>query len=102
VSEWQPIETCPKNWGFTTFDVYAGERIPDCWWGIPTYGKGQHGVVYQASYDSDGPVIEYVRNATHWMPLPKPPTGEPQYQKPTPDSKPATASNPDAQTHEQA
>jgi hypothetical protein len=74
VPGWQPIETAPKDWGFTMFDVWRrGQRVADCWWGTPTYGAKIGGVVHQTGYDSDGPVYDYVDGATHWMPLPPAP-----------------------------
>lgn len=68
---WRPIETAPKD--FTEIDIWNGERIPNCSWGQTTYGR-QVGFVYQSDYDSNGPVIELVRDPTHWMPLPAPPS----------------------------
>lgn len=68
---WQPIETAPKD--FTEIDIWNGERIPNCSWGQTTYGR-QVGFVYQSDYDSNGPVIELVRDPTHWKPLPAPPS----------------------------
>lgn len=71
---WMPIESAPKDWGVTTFDVWRrNTRVADCWWGTPTYGAKIGGVVHQTGYDSDGPVYDYVDGATHWMPLPPPP-----------------------------
>lgn len=74
VVQWLPIETAPKDWGVTKFDVWANDaRFADCWWGKATYEQGEPGVVYQSDYDCNGPVDSYVRNATHWQPLPPPP-----------------------------
>lgn len=53
--------------------TFTGERIPNCSWGQTTYGR-QVGSVYQSDYDSNGPVIELVRDPTHWKPLPAPPS----------------------------
>jgi hypothetical protein len=71
MSEWQPIETAPR---YTDgIDIYGiMGRHTDCFWGKETYGK-ECGWVYQSHYDSNGPVFELVREATHWMPLPEPP-----------------------------
>jgi len=74
VPQWLPIETAPQDWGVTKFDVWANDaRFADCWWGKATYEQGEPGIVYQSDYDCNGPVDSYVRNATHWMPLPPPP-----------------------------
>jgi hypothetical protein len=63
VSEWQPIETAPKDGTriliFGARECYGGDYISlaywDHWW------RG----------DYDEPV--YVDEPTHWMPLPPPP-----------------------------
>ena len=74
---WLPIETCPRDFGGTKFDVWAnGQRYADCWWGKATYEQGECGVVYQSDYDCNGPVDSYVKGATAWQPLPNPPKGE--------------------------
>lgn len=70
---WQPIETAPKV--IDSIDLWAnGRRYTDCIWSKPTYGSGQCWVQLDASYDSNGPIDEEVRNPTHWMHPPKPPT----------------------------
>ena len=73
MSEWMPIESAPRDFGVTLFDVWNGDRVADCWWGTPTYGPAIFGVVYRASYDCNGPVNEYVNKPSHWMLLPEPP-----------------------------
>ena len=71
---WQPIETCPRHFGVTKFDVWAnGQRYADCWWGKATYEQGESGIVHQSDYDCNGPVDSYVKGATAWQPLPAPP-----------------------------
>ena len=71
---WQPIETCPRDFGVTKFDVWAnGQRYADCWWGKATYEQGESGIVHQSDYDCNGPVDSYVKGATAWQPLPAPP-----------------------------
>ena len=71
---WVPIETCPRDFGSTKFDVWAnGQRYADCWWGKATYEQGESGIVHQSDYDCNGPVDSYVKSATHWQPLPNPP-----------------------------
>ena len=76
-SEWQPIETAPKDgtrilallrWGYS--DGTAGETQTVIYW----YGGGLFWVVpipmnYVQGLDSDVA-------PTHWMPLPKPPEQE--------------------------
>lgn len=71
---WLPIETCPRDFGGTKFDVWAnGQRYADCWWGKATYEQGESGIVHQSDYDCNGPVDSYVKGATAWQPLPAPP-----------------------------
>ena len=71
---WVPIETCPRDYGVTKFDVWAdGQRYADCWWGRATYEQGDFGIVYRSDYDCNGPVDSYVKGATAWQPLPNPP-----------------------------
>lgn len=66
MSEWQPIETAPKDG--TVVDIWAyGHRLPDVqfcgddttpgWYFVYDYSE-------LAAFDGD---------ATHWMPLPDPP-----------------------------
>ncbi len=76
---WQPIESAPKD--FELFDVWSEKngRIADCIEGLSTYGKVR-GIVYQADYDSNGPVMELVKDATHW--LRQAPPGEEKKQEP--------------------
>jgi len=63
---WQPIETLAKD--FELFDVWSPRlgRVADCADGVTTYSKVR-GIVYQSSYDINGPVMELVDDATHWM-----------------------------------
>lgn len=71
---WQPIETAPRD--FTTnIDIWAnGKRVPDCFWGRPTYSNSKgYTWVHVDGYDSEGKVTSPVNNPTHWMPLPEPP-----------------------------
>jgi len=75
MSEWQPIATAPKDESFII--VFAR-------WGWDYY-YAPTGGPYQAiaSFDKDSgrfiqttenPYEDYSTDATHWMPLPKPPT----------------------------
>jgi hypothetical protein len=84
--QWQPIETAPKDG--TKIDVWAdGERLADCCFTNPASiynvrtGKYEKRsprfcVFEVCGYDGEmgwEPVTETI---THWMPIPKAPTGE--------------------------
>lgn len=57
MSEWQPIETAPKDG--TWFLAYEAD--------VP---------MYTAHWDEDGWYdLEWKCRPTHWMPLPEPPSG---------------------------
>ena len=68
---WMPIETAPRD----------GTRILLCG---PDYGTGPgfHLVIGHCEADawreSGWEDYEYLEYATHWMPLPNPPTGKPE------------------------
>ena len=72
--EWQPIETAPKD--FTTnFDGWNGERVTNVFWGHPEYAdKGVYDWCISEYVQGFGNENARVKNLTHWMPLPKPPT----------------------------
>lgn len=59
MSEWQPIETAPRDG--THFLTYRPDRIQEAWWKSDSE-LGGFGFTY-AGYSFP----------THWMPLPKPP-----------------------------
>ena len=67
MSEWQPIETAPKDG--TDIDLWLhGFRVADCYWDK----------VAGEWCDSDGDrltenVVDYGQGPTHWMPHPEPP-----------------------------
>lgn len=63
MSEWQPIETAPKDGTeFAAYDKATGTKHVT-WWDIyDWYDPDQH-------YYSEAPAF----NPTHWMPLPAPP-----------------------------
>jgi hypothetical protein len=70
---WQPIETAPKDGTViiiydTEWGVYAAEWSPS-WYGDTT-NQGWIEARFDEEYGS------YAKNATLWMPLPEPPTGE--------------------------
>lgn len=67
MSEWQPIETAPKDG--TTIDLWlqAGERIADARWNRDAWRFW-----CQDEFESMD-WIKIVGRATHWMPLPEPP-----------------------------
>ena len=67
-TEWQPIETAPRDG--TVFDVYTKYgRVTNCVACI------QFGSIYNYDRESDN-YDRKVNFATHWMPLPEPPTTE--------------------------
>ncbi len=72
MSEWQPIETAPKDW--TVIDLWCrggsrAGRQTDMWW---VKGLGWRGAIRNA-YRED-----VAKGATHWMPLPAAPEEEPR------------------------
>ncbi len=73
-TEWQPIETAPKN--STSILIYCprSERKPVCeaWWAIAY--EGDHGGHWQTSIGPNGRGYTILEaSPTHWMPLPPPP-----------------------------
>ena len=69
-TEWQPIETAPRDG--TVFDVWVGlysRRVADC------VMCKQWGRVYAYNPES-GYYDQKISGATHWMPLPPPPLNE--------------------------
>lgn len=81
VSEWQPIETAPKDG--TVIDLWHEEfdRQADMYWGKPEHCCGEYGQYCDSDWHSEpeGWVCSAVNQAifadgyTHWMPLPAPP-----------------------------
>lgn len=66
---WQPIITIGTVDLLTEqVDVWSEKhgRITDVTYGKETYGN-RVGIVYQANYDCNGPVFEFITDATHWM-----------------------------------
>jgi hypothetical protein len=78
MTEWQPIETAPKEGALIDLWVVAsrqwrphGEasRVTDCRW--------LDGRWIEYTYDGDDvPVENEHYTATHWMPLPEPPNAD--------------------------
>ena len=68
MSEWQPIETAPKDGRsfmvYVAKDDFAG---PHCFAPVSRTNNGRWWD------DSTGDHIDPIRGATHWMPLPAPP-----------------------------
>lgn len=92
MSEWQPIETAPKDG--TEVDIWvkalwsgrcAGHwRIPNAEWNEE---RGQwisrfHQDRLPMEYTNEGPDRKSARVVTHWMPLPDPPKAAQENSKP--------------------
>lgn len=73
MSEWQPIETAPKDWiiGYTSWGQHVGkfhQWVGPCEW----VDAGSRGAGHQfVNHDFD-----VFPPPTHWQPLPEPPKGE--------------------------
>lgn len=62
MSEWQPIETAPKDWN-EILTIYC-----------PGGGEGSYWIVFfNGDYFEDVSGGFKIEHATHWMPLPAPP-----------------------------
>ncbi|MET3929522.1 hypothetical protein ABIE51_001409 [Lysobacter sp. OAE881] len=61
---WQPIETAPKD-GTTIIIAYSlgGQHVETAWWDGEGWAYNWH------EYDG----TSYVKDVTHWQPLPAPP-----------------------------
>lgn len=79
MSQWQPIETAPQDGTEILLGHWFAEG--NGYWGDPRW-------LWQASgrIDEEGVWVDFVddhinpvnfRSVTHWMPLPKPPGGQP-------------------------
>jgi hypothetical protein len=80
MSEWQPIETAPKNptgefWGPTILVFCDADELPwPAYWGAGSSGDG----CWIIADNSGEPSSEIAReNATHWMPITRPPEPRP-------------------------
>jgi hypothetical protein len=74
MSEWQPIETAPKDG--TVIDLWAGQRRPGCFYERiddpltgEVYGEGWS----QQYVENTSNSFRVFEDPTHWMPLPEPP-----------------------------
>ena len=70
--EWQPIETAPKDGtGFLAFERISSKHhtISVCVWENGPEGEGVYMVLFHKKENI--PIL-----ATHWTPLPEPPTKE--------------------------
>jgi len=72
MSEWQPIETAPKDG--TEVDLWVVERnrgrkfrIPDCHWHCDEW------LVWGGDPEIGWDLVEEYQHATHWMLSPEPP-----------------------------
>lgn len=71
MSEWQPIETAPKDWTDVLLylpdedDGYGSMGVVKGWFSMADGGCD----CWMTSEDNSGPVYP-----SHWMPLPKPPS----------------------------
>jgi len=68
--EWQPIDTAPKEtivlvYGYWDGELNEGDKVPDVW-----RAKFEFDLWW---IDGGEYYSQYVRNPTHWMPLPNPP-----------------------------
>lgn len=76
MSEWQPIETAPRDgtWLLLTGgDIqygWDGDTVPPC---VCGHSSGRE---WQFAWYDGGAYGEYLR-PTHWMPLPAPPEAQP-------------------------
>ena len=86
MSEWQPIETAPRDG--TVIDLWAeGFRFADCMWGKPEHCCGEAGWHCDSEWHGQEPGwVVTADNAflwtdyepPHWMPLPAPPAAKDQ------------------------
>ncbi len=80
--EWQPIETAPRD-GTRIIVFYGSEMhamlVREAWWKTPYEGAPleRGSWCYHWAGNSDGCLLDksvHGIGATHWMPLPAPPT----------------------------
>lgn len=83
MSEWQPIETAPKDG--TAIDLWVADRrlpngyvipakrIPNCSYREPQWNGDRPGWTWHESSDECDSELNADYTPTHWMPLPAPP-----------------------------
>lgn len=73
-SQWQTIETAPKDF-VTEFDGWNGERVVDICWAHPCNSPQGYYAFCKSAYEVGyGQYWEEVKNLTHRMEIPPPPT----------------------------
>lgn len=73
MSEWQPIETAPKDG--TAILVWDGKLVYEAEWWDAWYADSSKPGWMIANCDEE---YGFYVKATHWMPLPTPPTDGPK------------------------
>lgn len=72
--KWQPIETAPRD-GFFLVCEHPGIALSEFDVSVSVVWMGRDGVSLNAYLDADGIEMPYLDgSATHWMPLPPPPS----------------------------
>jgi hypothetical protein len=71
MSEWQPIETAPKD-GFGK-GIFTGTKGPMV---LVTDGTGPYIAFWNGRSWDDGDYHDDLGEMTHWMPLPEPPISD--------------------------
>ena len=73
LTEWQPIETAPKDF-VSVFDGWNGDRVVDVSWAHPEYSpKGHYAWCVSEYTNGHGYDNVEVKGLTHWMPIPSGP-----------------------------
>lgn len=83
MNEWQPIETAPKDG--TEILISDGDYIAIAEWrDDASFKQFENGPGWQI-FDCEDPFYSWATDsATHWMPLPEPPTSAPHTDKEKP------------------
>ena len=78
MSDWQPIETAPKDGTIVDLWVY-GDRCTNCFWCTgEEFDDEDYTPHWRQQYsEAAGPSFGLDAEPTHWMPLPPPPKTEP-------------------------
>lgn len=69
MSEWQPIETAPKDG--TSILVWRRNQVLVAHWDIDKYAKTPR--PYWGAFDVWNKTSNRLTPPTHWMPMPRPP-----------------------------